>query len=127
MAVAVLVVGAVLIPPAGSAGAARPAASPGSADTRTHCTFTSAITLTPGLSIVPSSGTFTSGGETGTVSCDGPVRGIVPTGPGTLGVEGRYTFYGDNNFNVGTLAGVPVTDRLNLNTAEVMGKLNFHF
>jgi len=30
------------------------------------------------------------GGETGTVSCDGPVRGIVPTGPGTLGVEGRY-------------------------------------
>ena len=46
--------------------------------------------LPPGLSIVPSSGTFTSGGETGTVSCDGPVRGIVPTGPGTLGVEGRY-------------------------------------
>ena len=45
----------------------------------------------------------------------------------SLGVEGRYTFYGDNNFNVGTLAGVPVTDRLNLNTAEVMGKLNFHF
>ena len=24
------------------------------------------------------------------MSCDGPVRGIVPTGPGTLGVEGRY-------------------------------------
>ncbi len=24
------------------------------------------------------------------MTCDGPVRGIVPTGPGTLGVVGRY-------------------------------------
>jgi hypothetical protein len=60
------------------------------ADPKTTCTFTSAISLQPGLAVVPSSGVFTSGGETGTVSCDGPVRGIVPTGPGTLGVEGRY-------------------------------------
>ena len=60
------------------------------ADTKTHCSFTSAIALQPGLSVLPSSGVFTSGGETGTVTCDGPVRGIVPTGPGTLGVEGRY-------------------------------------
>ena len=45
----------------------------------------------------------------------------------SLGIEGRYTFYGDNDFNVGTIAGVPVTDRINLNTAEVMGKINFRF
>ena|SRR5436305_9451697 len=83
VAVGLLLVGALLAEPTG-AGAAGPAGAP------THCTFTSTITLTPGLSVVPSSGTFTSGGETGTVSCDGPVRGIVPTGPGTLGVEGRY-------------------------------------
>ena len=77
-AVVVVLTGGLLMPPAGSA------------QTQTHCTFTSTIALVPGLSVVPSSGTFSSGGETGTVSCDGPVRGIVPTGPGTLGVEGRY-------------------------------------
>src|SRR5438128_2228699 len=70
--------------------AALVAATAGAADSPTHCMFTSTITLAPGLSVVPSAGTFSSGGETGTVSCDGPVRGIVPTGPGTLGVEGRY-------------------------------------
>jgi outer membrane immunogenic protein len=45
----------------------------------------------------------------------------------SLGVEGRYTFYGDQNFNVGTLAAAAVGDRINLNTAEVMGKINFRF
>src|SRR5581483_3829717 len=76
--------------PVGPARSARPEAQAPPGPTQTHCTFTSTIALAPGLSVVPSSGTFTSGGETGTVSCDGPVRGIVPTGPGTLGVEGRY-------------------------------------
>jgi hypothetical protein len=77
---AMLVVGGLALLPA-------PAAQ---AETKTNCSFASTITLEPGLSIVPSAGTFTSGGETGTVTCDGPVRGIVPTGPGTLGVQGRY-------------------------------------
>lgn len=84
MAAVVALVGGLLLTPA------RPAAVAAEAPARTHCTFTAAIALVPGLSVVPSSGTFSSGGETGTVSCDGPVRGIVPTGPGTLGVEGRY-------------------------------------
>ena len=74
----------------GPSGVARAAGAGGSSGPQTHCTFSSTITLAPGFSVVPSSGTFTSGGETGTVSCDGPVRGIIPTGPGTLGVEGRY-------------------------------------
>lgn len=77
---AVILTGGMVLPPAGAA----------EAPARTHCSFTSAIALLPGLSVVPSSGVFSSGGETGQVSCDGPVRGIVPTGPGTLGVEGRY-------------------------------------
>src|SRR2546423_11350770 len=83
LALVMALLAALVTAPAG-AGAAGPAGA------QTHCTFTSTIRLTPGLSVVPSSGTFTSGGETGTVSCDGPVRGIVPTRRGTLGVEGRY-------------------------------------
>jgi outer membrane immunogenic protein len=45
----------------------------------------------------------------------------------SLGVEGRYTWYGDETFNGGTRAGAVLSDRINLNTAEVMGKLNFRF
>jgi outer membrane immunogenic protein len=43
----------------------------------------------------------------------------------SLGVEGRWTFYGDHTFNGGTLAGVPVSDKITLDTAEVMGKINY--
>jgi outer membrane immunogenic protein len=55
----------------------------------------------------------------------------------SLGIEGRYTFYGDEHINNGgTLAigggctvAVPCTvwNKVNLNTAEVMGKINFRF
>lgn len=45
----------------------------------------------------------------------------------SLGVEGRYTWYGDETFAAGTIAGVAVSDKIHLNTAEVMGKLNFRF
>jgi outer membrane immunogenic protein len=49
----------------------------------------------------------------------------------SLGIEGRYTFYGDQDFNVGNVpVGVVATaigDRMSLNTAEVMGKINFRF
>src|SRR5262245_36659624 len=44
----------------------------------------------------------------------------------SLGIEGRYTWYGDENFNT-TLGGIPVNHTISLNTAEVMGKLNFKF
>jgi hypothetical protein len=81
--------GLLLLPPLPAGADAGSGAQP-SAGHKTNCTFESTITLQPGLSVVPSTGTFSSGGETGTVSCDGPVRGIVPTGPGTLGVDGRY-------------------------------------
>ena len=54
----------------------------------------------------------------------------------SLGVEGRYTWYGHETFNAGTLvtgpgcsarAPCPASDTFNLNTAEVIGKINFRF
>ena len=55
----------------------------------------------------------------------------------SLGIEGRWTWYGNETFNTaGTFAlgGVctvaapcAVSNSVNLNTAEVMGKLNFRF
>jgi len=44
----------------------------------------------------------------------------------SLGIEGRWSFYGDRTFN-STLGGIPVSDKVSLDTAEVMGKLNFRF
>jgi outer membrane immunogenic protein len=45
----------------------------------------------------------------------------------SLGIEGRWSFYGDQTFNGGTLIGAAVTDKVSLDTAEVMGKINFRF
>lgn len=61
------------LPPAGAAG-------------ETRCTFSFDVTLKPGHG----EGTFTTGGETGEASCEGPVNGQQTTGPGTTGAEGRY-------------------------------------
>ena len=44
----------------------------------------------------------------------------------SIGVEGRWSFYGDQTIS-GTIGGIPVTDKVSLDTAEVMGKLNFRF
>jgi hypothetical protein len=72
-------------------GFALPALSQGDG---TPCRFEVDATLSPGVSSRPSSGTFTSNGETGTVTCDGPVNGEAPTGAGTLGLDGRYGLAG---------------------------------
>jgi outer membrane immunogenic protein len=42
----------------------------------------------------------------------------------SLGVEGRWTFYGDRTFTAPVLG---VSDKISLDTAEVMAKLNFRF
>jgi len=44
----------------------------------------------------------------------------------SIGVEGRWSFYGDQTIT-GTIGGIPVTDKISLDTAEVLGKLNFRF
>src|SRR5262249_5691579 len=45
----------------------------------------------------------------------------------SLGVEGRWTFYGDETFNGGTLVAGRVTNTISLDTAGVRGKINFRF
>jgi len=72
---AALALTVVPIGPARSAGPQAPSQ-------QTHCMFTSTISLTPGLSVVPSSGTFSSGGETGTVqSADADGLSVVWDAP----------------------------------------------
>jgi outer membrane immunogenic protein len=57
----------------------------------------------------------------------------------SLGVEGRYSWYGDQTFNAGSVAAValpaaapvflfaPATQRLRVDTFEVTGRLNYKF
>lgn len=63
----------------------------------TPCRFEVDVTLSPGLSRSPSSGTFDSRGESGRVDCDGSVGGQPVTGRGTFGAEGRYGTDGDGD------------------------------
>lgn len=57
--------------------------APAEAQQGTHCTADFVVSLSPGIGSEPSSGVFHTGGETGTISCDGG-------GKGTAGVDGRY-------------------------------------
>ena len=57
---------------------------------QTPCSFKFDADVNPGLSNAPSSGTVTSNGETGTVTCQGKVNGKSVTGPGKYGMAGRY-------------------------------------
>ena len=52
------------------------------------CTFTANFTLSPGVTLTPSTFRFTTGGETATVTCIGSVNGAAVTGPGTYGEQG---------------------------------------
>lgn len=60
------------------------------AESGTVCTFEDEVVASPGLTSSPSSGTITTSGETGKATCDGPIDGKKPTGPGTTGIDGRY-------------------------------------
>ncbi|HVW31785.1 MAG TPA: hypothetical protein VHL53_04535, partial [Acidimicrobiia bacterium] len=48
------------------------------------------VQLDQPISTVSSFGQFTSGGETGTITCQGSVRGHAVTGPGTYGESGAF-------------------------------------
>ncbi len=69
---------------------ATPTAPASAASSGTPCTFEYDAVISPGLSSSPSSGTIKTNGETGTITCNGPVNGKQPTGPGTFGVGARY-------------------------------------
>jgi hypothetical protein len=69
----------------------------GADEAGTPCSFEVDVTLSPGLSREPSSGTFDSRGESGTLDCQGNVGGQRSTGRGTFGAEGRYGTDGDGD------------------------------
>ncbi len=71
-------------------GTMLPTPAQASSHTQLDCGSVLDVTLTPGLSLNPSHGSFTTGGERGTMDCEGVYRGRKVTGPGTLGIEGRY-------------------------------------
>jgi len=62
-----------------------------------HCLAKLDVTLSPGISMTPSAGRISSGGETGTNACDGPINGFTPTGVATRGEEGRYGVEGPSS------------------------------
>jgi hypothetical protein len=70
-----------------AAGAAALPAS--SAQAMAFCSFEVPVTLSPGLSaMTPSSGTFTTGGQTGKLMCQGDAYGKAISAPGTVGYDG---------------------------------------
>ena len=54
------------------------------------CTPRISVTISPGFSLAPSSGTLTSHGQRGTLICTGKVGGHRVTGPGTVGLDETY-------------------------------------
>lgn len=73
-----------------------------SAEEPTHCSFTKVVTISPGFSTTPTSGTFTTNGENGRIECDGPVNGKQTIGVGSIGTEGRYGTEGPDTCTSGT-------------------------
>ncbi|HET9773187.1 MAG TPA: hypothetical protein VFS16_20005 [Acidimicrobiia bacterium] len=72
------------------------------ADRSTHCRFTKEVVLSPGFSMTPTSGTFTTNGQNGSIECDGLVAGHQPIGSGSIGTEGRYGTDGADTCTSGT-------------------------
>lgn len=75
------------------AGVALLAATPAHATGATSavCVTQFIGTISPGLGFTPSSGTETTHGETGSITCVGTLAGARITGPGTAGFDLTYT------------------------------------
>jgi hypothetical protein len=71
--------------PASAAGSGMPSGPSGS---QAVCVAQWLDSVSPGISMTPSAGTFTSNGQTGTITCVGSVNGHAVTGPGTFGEQG---------------------------------------
>ena len=56
----------------------------------TPCTAEWDIRITPGIGLAPGHGSYGTDGQSGTVTCRGPVHGRAATGPGNWGVVGTY-------------------------------------
>jgi hypothetical protein len=59
-------------------------------ETSALCAPSIPLTITPGFSPTPSSGSLTSHGETGSLVCTGTIGGQLVTGPGTVGLDETY-------------------------------------
>jgi hypothetical protein len=57
-------------------------------DDEVHCSNVHELTLSPGLSIQPTAGTFKE--VSGQMDCRGMINGRTPTGPGSYSDSGRY-------------------------------------
>jgi hypothetical protein len=68
---------------------ARPVYAQGA--TAADCLITVSVHLSPAVSLSPTSGTETTGGETGSIACSGAFDGHRVTGNGTFGYEGIFT------------------------------------
>ena len=69
--------------------ATAPAYAAGKTSAACASQFTS--TISPGFSITPSSGTQTTGGQSGTVACIGKINGRRISGIGSIGYDSTYT------------------------------------
>ena len=88
--------------------AATPAHATGATDA--VCTERFNVTITPGFGLTPSSGTVSTGGETGSVSCVGKLDGHRITGNGSIGFDEQYTGNCTSDASTGTLrATIPTT------------------
>lgn len=60
------------------------------AHTSLECTSVLDLAISPGLSMMPSKGNFTTVGNSGPLECTGIFQGHEVTGPGSLGIQGNY-------------------------------------
>jgi len=80
-----VILGGVLAGSLGALGVAR-ADGPSAA----ICSWTGRATFSPGLTFTPQRGTLQFPGRSGSIICQGTIRGAEVTGPGTLGLQGDY-------------------------------------
>jgi hypothetical protein len=66
-------------------------ASSGEIGTQADCTLSFPAYISGGLTLAPQSATYTSSGETGSISCTGTIEGQRITGPGSFGFQGTLT------------------------------------
>lgn len=118
-----------MLAPLGAIAATVPARAAGDA----QCTFSLEVTFSPGLSAQASTGTFTTGGPTGSMDCTGPVNGHEVTGRAPLATDGRYGTKGPDSCASGlfdTGEGTAV-DRLSFPTVsgeeQVVDRFTFHY
>lgn len=90
--------------------------APIEAQTGTRCKHEfKEFTITPGFSMTPSTGTHSG---TATITCDGPVNGQQPMGPGTVTDEGPYGTKDPDSCTSGSEGGG--TDTIKIPTADGM-------